>query len=88
MEPTLCDGQFVLVDPRRSAEVGDVVVACDPRQPTLEIVKRVHATDVEGLDLRSDNPDHGTDSRTFGPVPAALVEGVVTLRLDDLRVTS
>jgi len=35
-----------------------------------------------GFVLASDNPDEGTDSRTWGPVPPDRVVGVVTLILD------
>lgn len=79
MEPTLLDGQFVLVDPRRSVEVGDVVVARHPGRPGLEIIKRVASIGGDGIDLRSDNEAAGSDSRQFGPVDSSAVLGVVTL---------
>jgi len=44
------------------------------------VVKRV--ADVSGgtVVVRGDNPDASTDSRTFGPVPAASIGGRVVYR--------
>lgn len=83
MEPTLIDGHFVLVDPGRSATIGDVVVSRHPDRPGLEIIKRVADIRDGALDLRSDNAAAGTDSRHFGPVAAGAVLGVVTFVLSD-----
>ncbi len=83
MEPTLLDGQFVLVDPGRPVRPGDVVVARHPARPGLELIKRVGAMEDDRVDLRSDNLDQGTDSRHFGPVETGSVLGVVTLVLSD-----
>lgn len=84
MVPTLEDGWFVLVDPERVPVEGELVVARHPeRDDGLLVVKRVAAVESDGrLDLRSDNPDAGTDSRTWGPVEPAAIEGTVTLVLD------
>ena len=82
MEPTLESGQFVLVDPHAVPGVGEVVVAQHPSQ-AIEIVKRVVSIDPMGLvELRSDNPDEGTDSRTFGRLDVAHILGTVTISLD------
>jgi nickel-type superoxide dismutase maturation protease len=83
MAPTLTAGQFVLVDPRGRPEPGRLVVAAHPNQSDVMVVKRVEAITPDGaLDLRSDNPAAGTDSRTWGPIPAAALIGTVTLLLD------
>lgn len=82
MVPTLASGEFILYEPGGGVDVGDVVVARHPSQ-AVEIVKRVVSIDPVGLvELHSDNPDHGTDSRTFGRVDADHILGTVTISLD------
>ncbi len=82
MMPTLEPGQFVLVRPGTAPEVGDVVLARHPSR-SIEIVKRVASIDPVGLvELRSDNADEGTDSRTFGRIDIDHVVGTVTICLD------
>jgi phage repressor protein C with HTH and peptisase S24 domain len=75
MEPTLRPGETVLVDPRAPVVPGCVVLAPDPRDGR-PLLKRVASLE-GGLDLRGDSPSQSTDSRHFGPVDPALVEGVV-----------
>lgn len=83
MAPTLAPGEFVLVDRRRVASIGDVVVARHPGDHDLLVIKRVSGIQSDGrLTLASDNPSAGTDSRVWGPVDPDRVEGVVTLVLD------
>ncbi len=83
MLPTLRGGEFVLINPDRTAEIGDVVVAANPTTG-LVIIKRIapapHGT--TGLWLLSDNRAEGNDSRSFGPVVPDSVVGVVTLVLN------
>jgi hypothetical protein len=60
---------------------GQVVVARHPQRPDLLIVKRAARQEPGGWWLASDNADAGAvDSRVFGVVPAALIEGRVLLR--------
>jgi nickel-type superoxide dismutase maturation protease len=79
MLPLLRPGDWFVLDPdayrRRPPRPGDLVVVRDPREPARLLVKRVVAEGLDGLDLRGDNPDQSTDSRTFGPVPPASVLG-------------
>jgi nickel-type superoxide dismutase maturation protease len=80
MLPTLRPGDWLLVDPdayRRAApDPGDIVVVPDPRQPERLLVKRVAAVGSDGqVELRGDHAAESTDSRAFGPVPAASVQG-------------
>lgn len=84
MLPTLAEGWFVLVDPDRVPEVDELALARHPeRGDGLLVVKRVAAIGDDGrFELASDNPDAGTDSRTWGPVPPDAIEGTVTLVLD------
>jgi hypothetical protein len=44
------------------------------------LVKRVAALTPGGVDVRGDHPAASTDSRTFGPVPPALMVGPVLYR--------
>ncbi len=83
MLPTLAEGQFVLVDASRSPDVGQLTVANHPTRPDLLVVKRVTAIAADGrVELGSDNPAAGTDSRTWGPLSPDSIIGTVTLLLD------
>ncbi|MEM7275614.1 MAG: nickel-type superoxide dismutase maturation protease [Actinomycetota bacterium] len=83
MTPTLVPGQFVLVDPARTPVAGELALARHPTQARLLVVKRVGTVGGDGrFELASDNPEAGTDSRTWGPVEAELIQGTVTLLLD------
>jgi phage repressor protein C with HTH and peptisase S24 domain len=80
MEPTLRDGDLCLVWWGARPRAGDVVVAHLPEGRGLG-VKRAAFADTDGRWwLRSDNVRAGTDSATFGTVPAADVVGRVVLR--------
>jgi nickel-type superoxide dismutase maturation protease len=92
MEPALRAGDWLLVrrmtvpgrPPRLRA--GQVVVARHPERPDLLIVKRAARLDTGGWWLASDNPAAGAvDSRAFGAVPPALIEGRVLLRYWPVR---
>jgi nickel-type superoxide dismutase maturation protease len=78
MEPALRPGDWLLVRRTRRIRAGQIVLARHPGRPDMLIVKRAgHRTD-GGWWLASDNPGAGAvDSRRFGPVPDALVEGRV-----------
>jgi hypothetical protein len=63
MEPTLLDGDWLLVDPdaylKNGPAEGDLVVSLDPRLPSRMLVKRVAHVDPEGyLALAGDHPAH------------------------------
>jgi len=81
MEPALRPGDWLLVRRTRRIRPGQIVLARHPARPDLLIVKRA-ARHVDGCWwLESDNPAAGAvDSRRFGAVPAALVEGRVLTR--------
>ena len=81
MEPALRPGDWLLVRRTRRIRPGQIVLARHPDRPDMLIVKRA-ARRVEGAWwLESDNPDAGAvDSRRFGPVPAALIQGQVLVR--------
>jgi len=87
MEPALYPGDWLVVyrtiargrPPR--VRPGQVVVARHPERPDLLIVKRAARREQGGWWLTSDNPAAGAvDSRAFGAVPVALIEGRVWWR--------
>jgi nickel-type superoxide dismutase maturation protease len=81
MEPAVRPGDWLLVRRTRRIRVGQVVVARHPGRPDMLIVKRAARRVGGGWWLESDNPGAGAvDSRRFGPVPEALVEGRVLVR--------
>ena len=68
---------------------GDVVAVPDPRRPERLLIKRVTGftatatgtgTENASVVLAGDAPGESTDSRTFGPVPAASIWGVARYR--------
>ena len=74
MAPTLLPGDRLLVEAvtyrRRAPRTGEIVLAADPRRPSLELVKRIGLVDPSSgsAELVGDAPEASTDSRTFGPV--------------------
>lgn len=91
MEPTLSEGDRLLVDPRaylRAAPVaGELVALWDPERPRSRLVKRVGAAPIPGASaavpavfLVGDNLAHSRDSRAFGPVPLTSLIGKVWYR--------
>lgn len=90
MQPALEPGDWLLVDPdayaRRSPEAGDLILAPDPRQADLLLLKRVGLVDEDGrLQLLGDAPDASTDSRTFGSIDPTTVQGRPWFRYWPLR---
>ena len=82
MNPTLKDGEVVLVDRAAKIEVGDIVVAKHPIEQTSEVVKRVEWINENGLYfLVGDNLEDSTDSRHYGAVTREYIRGKVVARL-------
>ncbi|WP_269211401.1 S26 family signal peptidase [Nocardioides sp. cx-169] len=79
MEPTLREGDRLLVSYRRRPAVGDVVVARFPDGRL--VVKRAAERRPAGWWLLSDNAAVGVDSRQRGAVPDEDVRGVVLGRV-------
>jgi nickel-type superoxide dismutase maturation protease len=83
MVPTLEPGDRLLVETwtyrRRPPQIGDVVVAPDPREPTRELVKRIAAVGDGRVALRGDSAK-STDSRRFGTVPVTDVRARAAFR--------
>lgn len=86
MLPTLWPDDKVLTVPSFARpRPGQVVVVRDPADPGHLVVKRVHAVDGTGVDVRGDHPSVSTDSRTWGPLPPSAVRRRVLRRWPDLR---
>jgi phage repressor protein C with HTH and peptisase S24 domain len=81
MEPTLHDGDWLLVDPDERPALGDLAVA---RVGDRLIVKRVVDIDEGGrYTLAADNPDHV--GQRIGPLEASQVIGRPWLRYGPTR---
>lgn len=88
MEPTLVEGAWVLVSlvPPGGPRLGQLVVLEHPHRAGFELIKRVSAVSRERrlIWVAGDNLGASTDSDDFGPVPQALVRGVVRARVRPL----
>jgi len=83
MQPSLRPGDRLLVARVPAAwplRIGSLVAVPDPRSPRRLLVKRAVLTGPGWVDVRGDEPDRSTDSRTFGPVPRRSVLGPVLYR--------
>jgi nickel-type superoxide dismutase maturation protease len=81
MRPTLAPGDRLVIVRGLRVRPGSLVAVHDPRPGADQVmVKRVASVGPSGLDVRGDDPDRSTDSRTFGPVPPHLVTGTVIWR--------
>ena len=82
MRPELEDDDILLVQRPRKIAVGDIVIAAHPFKKSVTMLKRVTAIDDAGrFELRGDDPDESTDSRSFGTIPIKDVRGKVVCRL-------
>ena len=81
MLPALRPGDWLLVRRTPRIRAGQIVLARHPGRPDMLLVKRAARRLDAGWWLASDNPDPAAvDSRRFGPVPDALIEGRVLFR--------
>jgi nickel-type superoxide dismutase maturation protease len=82
MLPALKDGDLVLIDRRAELETGDIVLARHPFRQSVKIIKRIaEILPGEKYFLLSDNPDEGTDSRSFGAISAKDILGKAGARI-------
>ena len=79
MEPTLRDGDRLLVRYGREPRIGDLAVVRLPGRPVS--VKRVVHRHPEGWWVERDNTAEGVDSWLVGAVPSADVVAVVVRRV-------
>lgn len=84
MEPTLRDGDLLLVRVGKSARPGSLVVVRLPGREGLS-VKRAVRLDDEGWWVERDNPREGVDSWAVGAVPRHDVVACVVRRLLPVR---
>lgn len=87
MVPSLQPGdRLVVVRSPRHPQVGDVVLALDPRDAGRELVKRVARLGRNGsVTLRGDNAAFSTDARAFGALPASAIRWRAALRYWPMR---
>lgn len=85
MAPGLRAGDWVVIYRTRRVRPGHIVAFTDPRGPQRLLVKRIHHATAAGWFVVGDNPPRSTDSRDFGPVPAAAIEGRVLFRYHRAR---
>lgn len=78
MHPTLTPGDHVFVCLGGAFAEGSLVVARHPFKADVVLIKRVASIGDGGVELSSDNPAEGSDSRTLGRVPVSHVLGPVT----------
>ena len=88
MSPALLVGDQFFVDhlPHELA-VGDLVMLPSPTQPEKKYIRRVSALPGQTVDsasvpegsvfVRAEAPSRGNDSRQWGPIPIASIEGHV-----------
>jgi len=79
MQPTLYDGDRLLVDYQRRVRPGRLVVVRLP--DGVVAVKRAVKREPEGWWVERDNPHEGVDSWTVGAIADVDVLAVVLLRL-------
>ncbi len=80
MAPAFAPGDRLLVSRWARWGPGSVVALPDPRLPGRMLIKRVHSVGPDGIEVRGDNEEASTDSRTFGPVAPSRVTGRVIYR--------
>lgn len=74
MQPTLRPGQVIVATRLLPLHRGDVVVAvADGR----EVIKRITNIDGDKFELRGDNGEYSTDSRSFGVLSRRSLYGKV-----------
>jgi phage repressor protein C with HTH and peptisase S24 domain len=79
MEPTLFDGDRLLVRYAADVAIGDLVLVRWPERPVA--VKRVVHREPSGWWVERDNPREGVDSWLLGAIPDHDVLAVVVRRI-------
>ncbi|MBI4017632.1 MAG: nickel-type superoxide dismutase maturation protease [Candidatus Aenigmarchaeota archaeon] len=76
MEPTLREGQKILISKIGTPKKGDIVVLKHPYK-NINIVKRVAAANESGYLVEGDNTGESTDSRHYGTIGKENLVGKV-----------
>lgn len=84
MEPTLRDGDLLVVRVGRTPTVGALIVVALPDRDGLA-VKRAIRRDADGWWVERDNPREGIDSWVVGAIPPSDVVAKVVGRVWPLR---
>ena len=74
MLPTLKQGDVVIGQRGKTPQIGDIVIAWVNGK---EVIKRIISVTDGGYDLRGDNAESSTDSRSYGIVAKQHIKGVV-----------
>lgn len=80
MEPSYYEGDYVLVQRLTPPKPGDAVVLRDPRNGQ-EVLKRVARIKNNQYYVLGDNPEHNTDSRTYGWVGRKKIFGKLWIKI-------
>ncbi len=84
MEPSYHEGDYLLINRLafylRSPRKEEVVLLKDPRTERA-VLKRIQDVKKQRYSVRGDNPDHSTDSRTFGWVRLENILGTVLFQI-------
>lgn len=85
MEPSFKSGQILLVSSLPylfgKPKLNDIVVVRHPKTQKL-LLKRIKKIQSKKFFVVGDNPNHSTDSRSFGPVLKEQFVGKVIFRLN------
>jgi nickel-type superoxide dismutase maturation protease len=82
MRPELEHDDILLVQRPSKLAVGDVVIAAHPFKESITVLKRIVGIEEDGrVELRGDDPDESSDSRSFGIIPRDHIRGKAVCRL-------
>ncbi len=80
MEPTLSNGDKIIVRRGVAPISGSLIVFADPRERDRLLVKRAQSVSAGEVVAMGDNADASTDSRHFGLIPVSELVGVAFYR--------
>lgn len=77
MDPSICEGEKVLVFKTRNVKKGDIIVF---EKNGIEMIKRITKNLGDTLFVEGDNRKESTDSRHYGPISRKDIVGKVVLK--------